>query len=267
MLKVDEDFDLGIVRHMPNQLMLSVDGLEHIKRFEGFRAEAYDDLDPHRKITNAAQSLKGTLTIGYGHIGEHAFAGNVITQAEAEDILEGDLTRYEMGIKRLVKAPLSQGEYDSLVGFTFNVGVGAFEGSTMLRKLNALDYDGASMEFERWVYSKGRKLRGLMLRRVAERALFTGMSAHGLIDLNAMAQSAEDLLGIGSNVRPDAIEGAGLMKPKRKSKTMFAGGLGLVGSFVGYFADLDRTVQLVLIACAFGYLIFNRYQESKAGEH
>jgi lysozyme len=251
---------------MPRQLVLSADGLAHIKRFEGFRAETYDDLSPKREI-EIGTPVAGTLTIGYGHIGKHAFPENSLTRAEAEDVLLEDLTRFEMGIKRLVKVPLTQGEYDGLVGFTFNIGVGAFSSSTLLRKLNSMDYDGASMEFERWVYSKGRKLRGLMLRRVAERAIFTGMASYSLLDLGEMAAEAEDLLGVGSNVRPDAVEGLGLMKPKRKSKTMLTGGLGLVGSFVGYFADLDRTVQLVLLACAFGYVIFNRYLEWKAGEH
>lgn len=259
--------NFGTVRQMPGQLVLSEAGLSHIKRFEGFRAAAYDDLNPKRPIIHGLSPIEGTLTIGYGHIGEHARVGHTISEDEAVEILIQDLLRFEIGVRRLVNVPLSQGEYDALVGFVFNIGLGAFGKSTLLRKLNALDYDGASMQFERWVYSKGQKLRGLFLRRVAERSLFTGMSKFSLIDLGEMAEQAEDLLGIGSNVQPDAIEGAGLMKPKLKSKTMLTGGLGMIGSFVGYFADLDRTVQLVLLLMAFGYVIFNRYLEWRAGEH
>ena len=260
------DQDLGTVRQMPRKIVLSPEGLEHIKRFEGFRAETYDDLNPFIGI-GATTHVEGTLTIGYGHIGSAAYRQNTLTKREAEVILLKDLARFEGGIKRLVKVPLSQGEYDGLVGFTFNIGLGAFQRSTMLRKLNALDYDGAAMEFERWVYSKGRRLRGLELRRVAERAIFTGMATYSLFDLGEMAAEAENLLAVGSNAQPDAVEGAGIMKPKRKSKTMLASGLGVAGSVLGYFAELDQTVQLVLLAAVFCYLFFNRWLEWKAGEH
>lgn len=256
----------AVIRQMPNQLTLSADGLAHIKRFEGFRATAYDDLNPNEAIAYGSQ-VEGTLTIGYGHIGKHAQPGQTISQDVAETILLKDLIRFEEGIKRLVKVPLSQGEYDALIGFTFNIGLGAFRRSTLLRRLNAMDYDGAAMQFERWVYSKGRKLKGLQLRRIAERALFNGTAAYGLIDLDALAGKAEDLLGIGSNVRPDAIEGAGVMKPKVKSKTMLTAGSGLFASVLSYAADLDPKVQLAILVAAFGYLIFNRWLEWKAGEH
>jgi len=258
--------NFGTVRQMPNQLVLSTAGLEHIKRFEGFRLRAYDDFNPDERL-GYGSTVEGTLTIGYGHVSSDIYAGMEITAEKAEALLSEDLKRFEAGIKRRVKVPLSVNEYDALVAFTFNIGLGAFKKSTLLRKLNAFDYDGAAMEFERWVYSKGRKLPGLMARRTAERVLFNGMAAYGMLDLDALAVKAEDLLGIGSNVRPDAVEGAGVMKPKMKSKTMLTGALGLVGSFVGYFAELDRTVQLVLLVMAFGYVVFNRYLEWKAGEH
>lgn len=259
--------DFGTVRQMPRQLVLSEAGLEHIKLFEGLRARTYDDFAPNRRLENAAERVRGTLTIGYGHTGRHAWVGNEITTEQADAILAEDVLEVENYLKSLVRVPLSQGEFDALVGFIFNVGPTNFSTSTMRRRLNVLDFDGAAMEFERWVYSKGRKLKGLKMRRIAERAIFTGAASFGLIDLGALAGRAEEMLEIGSNVRPDAIEGAGVMKPKRKSKTMWTAGSGLVASAIGYMADLDQTVQFLLIALAFSYLIFNRWLEWKAGEH
>ena len=149
--------DFGTIRQMPNQLVLSTEGLAHIKLFEGFRAETYDDLEPNAALAADGSGVIGTLTIGYGHTGRAAYIGNRITEADAEALLLDELSGFEEGIERLVKVPLSQGEYDALVGFAYNIGLGALQKSTLLRKLNAFDYDGAAMEFGRWVYSKGRR--------------------------------------------------------------------------------------------------------------
>lgn len=74
--------------------------------------------------------------------------------------------------KYVTNTQVTQHEFDALVDFTFNVGCGAFRGSTLLRKVNAGDMTGAANEFPKWIYAGGKPLRGLVKRRADERALF-----------------------------------------------------------------------------------------------
>jgi len=135
-------------------------GVELVKSHEGLRLKAY--LCP-----------AGVWTIGYGHT-RTAKRGMVITAEKAEDLLLEDLVEAEDAVSSMVDVPLSQGQFDALVSFVFNLGSGNFKTSTLRRKLNAGDYAGASVEFGRWVYSSGKKLGGLIKRRAEERALFEG---------------------------------------------------------------------------------------------
>lgn len=111
-------------------------------------------------------------TIGYGHTGADVYPGLVITQDKAEQLLRADVRMSEAAVKRLVKVSLTQGQYDALVDFVFNIGETQFSASTLLRKLNAGDYRSASFEFDRWNKGGGRILPGLIKRRDAEEALF-----------------------------------------------------------------------------------------------
>lgn len=123
----------------------------------------------------------GVYTIGYGHkivSGDPYWPmGSVaaIDGQEAEQLFEADVNVAADGVRRLVVVPLTQGQFDALVSFTFNTGTGNLSGSTLLQKLNAGDYAGASQEFSRWVYSAGRVQAGLVTRRLAEAATFTGL--------------------------------------------------------------------------------------------
>ena len=255
-----------IVRVSPNQLVLSSSGLEHIKLFEAFRAKPYDDLRPSVTIGRGVR-IVGTLTIGYGHTGAEARIGNEISQEAATRLLLDELKAFEDDLQSLVKVPLAQSEYDALVGFIYNVGGVNLRRSTLLRKLNAGDYDGAAAEFGRWVHSKGRRLKGLETRREAERALFLGITRHAVMSITDMAAEGEALLLVGSRDTPDALEERGVMKPITKSKTILANGLAMGGSVLGYLVDLDPRVQIVVAVLAGGYLIFNRWLEHRAGEH
>lgn len=135
-------------------------GIQLIKRWEGLRLDMYKD-------------VAGYPTIGYGHLVlPHEKFGGAITEAEAEALLRRDLKRYERSVGRLVHVPLSDNQYSALVSFTFNLGGAALQRSTLRMKLNREDYLGAADELHRWVYAGGRKVRGLMRRRSAERALF-----------------------------------------------------------------------------------------------
>lgn len=140
-------------------MQISANGLDLVKRFEGLKLTAY-------------RCPAGVLTIGYGSTGPHVTEGLSITEEFAEDLLVDDLARFERGVSELVKVPLDQDEFDALVSIAFNIGLGAFRGSTLLRKLNAKDYAGAAQEFRRWDKAKGKALPGLTKRRHAESMLF-----------------------------------------------------------------------------------------------
>jgi lysozyme len=83
-----------------------------------------------------------------------------------------DIRKFERAVDRLIKVPLTQGQYDSLVSFSFNLGSGALQSSTLRRKLNRSEYESAADEFPKWVFAGGRKLKGLIRRRYAERELY-----------------------------------------------------------------------------------------------
>ncbi len=140
-------------------------GRAFIGRHEGLRLSAYRD-------------AAGIWTIGYGHTAAAGppvpVAGLTITAADADRILGRDLVRFETAVARLVTVALSQGEFDALVSFTFNVGEGALGRSTLLKKLHAGDRAGAAAEFGRWNKAGGRVLAGLTRRRADERAMFEG---------------------------------------------------------------------------------------------
>jgi len=137
---------------------VSDDGIDLIKQFEGCRLKAY--LCP-----------AGVWTIGYGHTGG-VNKGDVITEDDADDLLRADLVRFERSVLRLVRVPLSQGQFDALVSFAFNLGGGALQRSTLRQKLNRGDYEGAAEQFMKWTRAGGRVLAGLVRRRQAEYELF-----------------------------------------------------------------------------------------------
>lgn len=134
-------------------------GVDLIKQFEGRSLNAYKD-------------SVGIITIGYGHI-NGVKLGDVITGQQADAFLREDLQVAELTVNTNVEVKLSQGQFDALVSFVFNLGVGNFVKSTLLKKLNAGDYFGAAGEFGKWVNAGGTTLKGLIKRRAAEREMFT----------------------------------------------------------------------------------------------
>lgn len=144
-------------------MQTSKKGIALIKQFEGCKLTAYQD-------------SVGVWTIGYGWTqpvdGKPIRAGMTIKQETAERLLKMGLFSYESDVSRLVKVGLTQGQFDALVSFTYNLGARSLSTSTLLRKLNAGDYAGAADEFLRWNKAGGKVLNGLTSRREAERALF-----------------------------------------------------------------------------------------------
>jgi lysozyme len=157
-------------------------GLEFIKRHEGFV--------PHVYLCPA-----NYLTIGYGHLcleDDEYLQGITLVNAkalaqvnptelkqltrisydQAEKILQQDLYKAESAVIHLINSPLTDNQFAALISFTFNLGSGALQRSTLRRKLNRAEYLSASNEFNRWVYAGGYKLKGLIRRRFEEYLLF-----------------------------------------------------------------------------------------------
>ena len=140
-------------------------GIDLIKKYEGFRATSY--LCP-----------ASVPTIGYGATyypnGRKVTMDDApITEQEAEYMLRKMLTSYENGVNRYVQKPINQNQYDALVSFAYNLGLGALKSSTLLRKVNQ-DPDDKSIEkeFLKWVKAGGNVLKGLVKRRLEESQLY-----------------------------------------------------------------------------------------------
>ena len=133
-------------------------GIALIKEFEGLRLKAY-------------KCLGGVWTIGYGHTAG-VKPGMVITEAQAEEYLKEDLFSCENAVNNQ-KLSINQNQFDALVSLIYNIGIGNFQKSTLLRKARINANDNSIMdEFLRWVYSKGRVLPGLQRRRLREMKLY-----------------------------------------------------------------------------------------------
>ncbi|WP_438396508.1 lysozyme [Caballeronia sp. DA-9] len=111
-------------------------------------------------------------TIGWGATGDGITKGTVWTQARADARLTADLLRFGAAVDSLVKVPLSPQQKAALVDFTFNLGSGNLQSSTLLKLLNAGDYAGAANEFAKWNLASGKVMPGLVTRRSRERSLF-----------------------------------------------------------------------------------------------
>lgn len=111
-------------------------------------------------------------TIGWGATGAGIEKGTVWTQSRADARLTADLMRFAAAVDSLVKVPLSPQQKAALVDFTFNLGSGNLQTSTLLKLLNAGDYAGAADQFARWNLAAGKVIPGLVTRRARERSLF-----------------------------------------------------------------------------------------------
>ncbi len=137
-------------------MKFSTAGMELLKRSEGFRNRVYLD-------------VAGFPTIGYGHRLLHPESfPNGITELQASNLLASDVRDAEQAVERLVKVPLSQGQFDALVDFCFNLGAGRLAASTLLKSLNAGRFDEAAQELLQWDHADGHEIAALKTRRQAE---------------------------------------------------------------------------------------------------
>lgn len=132
-----------------------------LRQFEGDVLTAYPD-----------PATKGDpWTIGVGHTGPDVKKGMVINAAQSDALLTEDLAKFEAGVRKL--APIcTQGQFDALVSFSFNVGLGSLASSTLLRMHNEGKHAGAADQFLRWDKAAGKQMPGLTKRRRAEREMY-----------------------------------------------------------------------------------------------
>ena len=142
------------------RMNISKEGIDLIKHFEGCELTAY-------------KCPAGVWTIGYGHI-KDVKEGMKITENQADEMLENELVEYEGYINNMVTVPLTQNQFDAMVSWVYNLGGGNLGASTLLKVLNAGDYDGVPAQIMRWNKAGGKVLEGLTRRRQAEADMFSG---------------------------------------------------------------------------------------------
>ena len=156
---------LSDIYHEGECMQLSRAGLQLVKQSEGFRSQTYTDVN-------------GIPTIGYGHrlLASESFPAGV-TEAQATQMLAAEVAFAERAVERLVKVPLTQGQFDALVDFCFNLGTGRLASSALLKILNHGRYHDAAEQLLRWDIAGGIENAGLKARREAEIALWNGTAA------------------------------------------------------------------------------------------
>jgi len=188
-------------------------GVALIKAHEGKRLSSY-------------RCPGGVWTVGYGHTTAAGHPtvvpGMRITEREAEEILRRDLSRFEDRVNKLVKVPLTQGQFDALVSFDFNTG--ALHSSTLLKRLNAGNYTDIPRQLMRWTKGGGRELPGLVRRRRDEAELWRSL------DPGATGGKA-DIAEIDEPKGP---------KPIRQSKTANA---AFLAGAVGAIAPVNEIIK------------------------
>ena len=189
-------------------MRMSAAGRAIVKEFEGLRLKAY-------------KCPAAVWTIGYGHT---SAAGNpmvtpelVITKDEAEEVLARDMEQYEEGVRKYVKVDLTQGQFDALVDFAYNAGVGALQKSTLLKKVNAQKFDEVPAEFMKWTRGGGKELPGLVRRRRAEVKLWRGLDMEKPVPVDE-ARAEPD--------QPKASKS--IMQSKEANGAVIAGGAGAI---------------------------------------
>lgn len=201
---------------------ISPHGLNKIKSWEGLKLVASRDVG-------------GTLDIGYGHTSAagkpEVRAGMKITEQQAEIILLNDLEKFEADVERLVEVPLTDNQFAALVSFHFNTG--GLANSKLLKKLNAGDYNAVPYELNKWVFSKKKRIQGLVNRRAAEIGLWSeGMEIANnnapaqvykpaIVDKNTVSWGAGILATLGS-----LFEGNGAIQYSLAAVIVISFGIG-----------------------------------------
>jgi lysozyme len=172
---------------MNDDLRLGTDGTALCHHYEQLRLKAYPDPgSPRAKAQASGKPTAGLSgapwTIGWGDTGPDVVEGLVITAEEADRRFARRMAlEFEPALRKAVKVPLNQRQFDAVVSIFYNAGVSALTASTLVRLLNLGDYAGAAGQFPRWNQSGGSVMKGLQRRREAERLVFLGMEARPAI--------------------------------------------------------------------------------------
>jgi GH24 family phage-related lysozyme (muramidase) len=282
---------------------INAEGLRLVEEEEAFIPFVYDDLREPRSATDTERewkggAVRGTLTIGYGTTAPRSRLrqGTRIDRATAELWLAEDMRDAEADVARLVKVPLNENQFGALVSFVYNVGASALETSTLLRLLNAGNYDAVPRELNKYVMSKGLRLRGLVRRRAREGALWSkptnflqedGRERPGVLQEDGRERPGvlqedgherpgavvpdDELANISprlvpteidpetplATVQPDAVPD----KRPGNSKTMWStgGGLGaVVVSVLGYITDVRVLMVAGVVVVVAAYLLIGK---------
>lgn len=230
-----------------------------VKKFEGLHRVQKDG------TISAYRCPAGKWTIGWGHT-KGVRSGQKITVEQAEDFLRQDLEECCNQVFAAVKTDMTQAQLDALVSFVFNLGIGNFQSSTMLKKLNRGDHSGAAAEFVKWNKARNAKtgvlevLPGLTRRRTAEAALF----------------SMDAPLGDDGELMPQKPQSEAL-KPLTKSKTIagaaIAGSSTVIGEVSSQlepliaYSEHIKMVFLALTLIGIGIVAYARIKDHKEGIH
>jgi len=236
-------------------------GFALICEFEGCRTEAYQD-------------PVGVWTIGFGHTSAAGppcvGPGVTVTRAEATGILMRDLETFSAGVKSAITAPLNDNQFSALVSFAFNVGLGNFRSSSVLRSVNACRFDRVPADLALWVKAGGKVLPGLIRRRAAEAALF-------LADDLPVAVPTPDRQPASKFHTAEAGRAIEPM-PERlhhPSHINFAAVLSATGGFVssashhledwiGHRASLTLEIAAMMVVIAAAFWIIHEHRRAKA---
>ena len=143
-------------------MKMNAKGRAIVKQFEGLRLDAY-------------RCPAGVATVGFGHTGPDVRMGMTITPGEAERLLDKDLSRFEVGVEAMLcGVPTTEDEFSAMTSLAFNIGLGKFATSTLLKRHKAGNKVGAANAFLMWNRAGGQILKGLVRRREAERELYLG---------------------------------------------------------------------------------------------
>jgi len=152
---------LSLLNEKPLPRQINIEGRQILAQSESLRLSAY----PDGRVWTIGW---GTTKIG----GKPVVKGMKITRSAADRLFRLDLLKFKREIKELVKVKLTDNQYAALVSLVYNIGGSKFKSSTLLVLLNQGKYKEAANQFPRWVYSRGKKLSGLVKRRSAEKKLF-----------------------------------------------------------------------------------------------
>lgn len=189
---------------------LGPQGEKLIKEGEGLVLYAYDDARPGKPFLKGKP--KGELTIGYGHTSAagtpKVVPGMKITKAEADAIFRRDIKKYVDDVNRLVTREVTQNQFDALVSFQYNTG--SLATSTLLKRVNAGQFDQVPAEFMKWVNDNGQMVPGLVNRRRAEVALWRGISSDNIAPASAKVDAPKPEKPITKSRIANASVGVGI---------------------------------------------------------